>query len=515
MGKSAEKPGGNEAPKNAPQKRLTTEEKREIRAKLIEEKDKRVAELREEFEERVRRSSEKISEIAIGKWEEQMNKQLQEINEVYKAEIAKLDAAIEPRENFKEEIIQHANDKANARKIMVVMIMERHMSGEYVTTEEVAEIDMALEKINEFQEKNPQIEQLYKKIKDEESLKESDYAQVIDMLEPRDLKTADRTSRESLRASHAGILMGAMNEDQRKELVTQFIKSEKGDSEKFVDMMISMGYLQEQDALQLLEGSKYKDQISKKIEDGTYKKQQKEMEAARKEYQQQREQYYSKYRGNYNKNIAEKVFSGKGLIGLGGMVWGFLTTAVNVMASRKKGEKFHKWIGRAATNPYVYAGLAGIAAGAEITGSNLKAGTWFGAGPISRGFNDLMEDKDEEPEVADYKANARNKLKEIKSNAPQSMVAYLENGGFNRIQELRAKIDREKRFRQSKKMPLVITIDELITMETNPAQISRLQSLKGTNDQNRNAQLTTISEAAYILQIDTNEKFVQVFNSKE
>ncbi|HMR00975.1 MAG TPA: hypothetical protein PKA32_01165, partial [Candidatus Gracilibacteria bacterium] len=270
MGKSAEKPGGNEAPKNAPQKRLTTEEKREIRAKLIEEKDKRVAELREEFEERVRRSSEKISEIAIGKWEEQMNKQLQEINEVYKAEIAKLDAAIEPRENFKEEIIQHANDKANARKIMVVMIMERHMSGEYVTTEEVAEIDMALEKINEFQEKNPQIEQLYKKIKDEESLKESDYAQVIDMLEPRDLKTADRTSRESLRASHAGILMGAMNEDQRKELVTQFIKSEKGDSEKFVDMMISMGYLQEQDALQLLEGSKYKDQISKKIEDGTY-----------------------------------------------------------------------------------------------------------------------------------------------------------------------------------------------------------------------------------------------------
>lgn len=516
MAHPSEKPGGKEVQK-APEKRLTTQEKRQLRAKLIAEKDKRVAEIREEFEKRIRKSSEKISEVAIGEIEAQMNKQLIEVNKFYKEEIAKLDqhkvSVSQSFDKLSAEIIQRANDKANARKIMIVMIMERNMSGEYMTTEEAAEIDMALDKLATFQQNNPKLEKLYNKITAEETLAESDYAQVLDMLKPYDLKKANPSSTEAFQASHAGILIGAMSADQRKELVQQMIKTEKGNPEQFVDMLISMGLMDEQTALQTLEGTKYKDDVSKKIEDGTYKKRHKEMEAARQEYHQQREAHYSKYRGQYNKNIVDKVISGKGLLGLGGMVWGFLTTTINVMASRRKGEKMHQWLGRAAKNPYVYAGLAGMAAGAEITGSNLKAGTWFGAGPVSRVFNDVMEDDGGEPEVADYKANARSKLKEIKESAPQSMLSYLENGGYNKVQELRTKIDQEKRFRQAKNMPLVITVDELITMETNPDQLARLQSLKGSNEQNRSRQLTTISEAGYILKLTTNEQFNETFKT--
>lgn len=491
---------------------LSSKEKAKTIENLRTAMEEKVEQIREDFEDRMKKSSPDVSERAIGKWEQLMIEQIKEVKKFYQYEIDKLKQASSRREAFVGNIVEQVNEKANTRRMMILMLMESKMEGEYVTTEEVADIDESLQKITEFVKTNPRIEKTYNKINSKEKLTKEDYQVVINMIEPVDMTKISPNSPEAFRATFAGTLMGVMSMDQRKELVKQFKESNKKEhTADFVDILLRLGLLSDEDGVDLVKGTQDEQQIAQKVEKGFYKEERDRMDEARKEYRAQREQFYKQYRGKYNKNIVEKVISGKGILGIGTFVWGFLTTAINVMALKKKGEKPHQWLGRVAKNPYVYAGLGGMAAGAEITGSNLKAGTWFGAGPVSRVVGDVLEDNEKEPEIADYKANAREQLAKVRESSPKQFIGYLEHGGFSTMQELRAKIDREKKFRSAKGFPLHITVEELLQMETDPEQKARLQALKGKNEQAINKNLTITSEAAYALQISTNDAFVTEF----
>lgn len=327
------------------------------------------------------------------------------------------------------------------------------------------------------------------------------------MLKPYDILSQRSANTAAYEATSAGVLVGAMSSKEREELIHHFMDSErKNETPQLIDAFLTMGLLEDEQAVSLLKGTPYETEIKQKIETGHYKQERARME-------QEQEKNFEKYRGIYNENIVSRVV-GKPLFGLLGMVWGVATVGLNMMVSYPKGsgpgrmKRIAAWAKNVVKNPYTWAGLAATAGGAELTSTSLKTGGWFGAGPISRMLEKSEKEDEKLPEI---EKASREKLREIHDAGPKPLDAYLKNGGFETIQKLRDQIIREKKRR-------IITIDELMKLETSDAQRARLQQMKlipTESQESINAKLTTISEAAFVLKIKTDQEFQKAYKKSE
>jgi hypothetical protein len=97
-------------------------------------------------------------------------------------------------------------------------------------------------------------------------------------------------------------------------------------------------------------------------------------------------------------------------------------------------------------------------------------------------------------------------VEDIILNGPRELVAYLDEGGFDRILEL-------KKSKIAKNEKPFITIAELAPIEKNPQQAERLAHLKtltNTSENETNVTLTTVSEVSGILKIDNKDTFAKL-----
>jgi len=266
-----------------------------------------------------------------------------------------------------------------------------------------------------------------------------------------------------------------------------------------IDAFLETGIINEEQAQKLLKGTTFADDVETKITSGHYQK-------AREEHAREADKHIQKYRGLYAENINNRFWFKKPFWGLLGMVWGIATFGANALVARKKGEKNPlKWASRVLKNPYAWAGVAATAAGAEIAATGMKTGGWVGAGPIARGLSKLGEEEKKPPSVEE---NVKERLAEIRESGSKTLVAYLENGGFNTIRELALDIKQKKEKKRN------ITIDGLLAFEKNPSQIRRLKSMKidpFVSEETVNDQLATVSEGTAATGIKTNEAFLAAF----
>lgn len=494
-----------EKPQNKPVDRKEVEA---FSKRVLKERDEKLKLIEKAFDDRIKKSSRNVSQRAIGAWEKMKNRQLREVAAFYSAKIKEFEqqagTTSQGKETLAQELIKEAGQKAETRRIFLITLLESKIEGEHATTEEVAAIDKAVEGITQFEKQNPELEKLFEKITGKEALEESDYDKVIKILKPHDIISQDATSGAAFEATSAGILVGAMSVKEREQLVKYFMESDKkAETPQLVDALLVMGLLEEHQVTSLLKGTPYENEINQKMKQGHYKQE-------RQRIAQARESHVQKYRGIYNENINSRFWGQKPFFGLLAMVWGTTTFALNALVSYPKGsgkgrmKRVATWMKNMTKNPYTWAGLAATAGGAEVTGTSLKTGGWFGTGPIARMLEKSDKKKDQMPEL---EATAHQKLEEIREAGPTPLNAYLEHGGFNTIKELRKNIIRENKKR-------IITIDELIKLETNPAQKQRLQQMKlipTENEESINAKLTTVSEAAFILKIKNDEEFQEAY----
>ena len=506
-------PGANEKPqqpkpKSAPEKRdLET-----VIENMTKERDEKVMLIRETFNERIAKSSNKISERAIGAWENMRNKQINGIYNFYNSKIEEFKTKAmqgwQDREALATQLMEEARQKADTRKLLLTMLIDSKKKGESVTTKEVAEIDKAASGLMEFEKTHAHLEPLITKMaKKEKPLEKSDYEAVVAILSPHDIAKEGATSAAAFEATAAGILVGAMSPEQRGELIKVFMSgNRRSETPALMDAFLGMDIITYAQARELLKGTAFEEKITKKIDSGKYNGQ-------RADLAKQREKDTAKYSGIYNQNVVSR-FIGKPLLGLVAMVWGVATMGVNFLMARKKGEKGTtlKALGRSLKNPRFLGGAAAAGVGLEIAGTGMKTDAgWFGGGAISRGLDKVGESTKEEntPE-----SKAKNFIQEIKEKGSKALKAYITNGGYTSMKNLRTEIIRE---RSEHKNPRKISLEELIKTEKDPNQKARLQAMLSLSPAERhsiNLDIEKVAEAGSILKIKTNDQFLKAYNSE-
>lgn len=506
----------SKAPEHKEVKPPTRKEVEAFKKKLEEDYKKQKELIEKTFDERMKESSDTVSQRAVGAWERMKAKQLADLEAFYNTQLRALKerakTASGSREKLAESLRKEAEEWAKGRRLLLTNIMSSIMKTEHVTTEEVAEIDRAInEAINEFtayEKLHPELDDLFTRIVNKEKLKPEDYSMVVKILNPLDLTKHPTGDKTGIETTAAGLLVGAMSAEQRGELIKTFMRSgRKNETPQLIDAFITLGLITETQAENLLAGTPYLQQVQTKRESGHYERERKRITAAR-------EKQYQKYRGIYAENINNRFWFRKPFWGALAMVWGATTFAVNAMVSYPKGsgkgrlKRVATWMGNMAKNPYTWAGLAAAAGGAEVTGTSMKTGGWVGAGPISRAIESIGEDEEKGPSIEE---NARKRLEEIRASGPPHLNEYLENGGFKTLQKLRTEILRERKEGRQKRS---INIGELLKMETDERQIRRLQALKARTPlsvQTINARFITVSEAAHILKLKTEKAFLETY----
>lgn len=162
-------------PEKAGEKPVSSKELEAFTTKLLKERDKQLEKIEEAFDKRMKESSEKVSQRAVGAWKSMKNRQLREVAAFYDGKIKEFEqrakSSSKSRESIAEELISDAEQKAETRRVFLIMLLESKVKGEFVTTEEVAQIDSAIEGLSAFEQKNPQLEELFNKIVEKRDLK--------------------------------------------------------------------------------------------------------------------------------------------------------------------------------------------------------------------------------------------------------------------------------------------------------------------------------------------------------
>lgn len=92
--------------------------------------------------------------------------------------------------------------------------------------------------------------------------------------------------------------------------------------------------------------------------------------------------------------------AGKPMVGALVGLWGLVLTTFNLVANIPNMKKEGNW-GAIAKNPYIYAGIAGMAAGTEIfTGTLNDNSEWFGNGLLSKTATELGGEKESQKEAS-------------------------------------------------------------------------------------------------------------------
>ncbi|MBU1953666.1 hypothetical protein KKH03_01690, partial [Patescibacteria group bacterium] len=415
------------------------------------------------------------------------------------------------REKYAQELMEEARQKADTRRVLMETLIDSKKKGEGVTTEEVAQIDKAVNGLIEFEKTHAHLDPLLEKIaKKEKPLEKADYEAVIAILTPHDIIKDDAVSQSAFESTAAGILVGAMTPEQRVELIKVFMYGERrSETPALMDTFLGMDLISDAQARELLKGTPFEEEIVKKIESGQYR-------AQRKALAQQRDKDAEHYRGIYNENVVGR-FMGKPLLGLVAMVWGGATMFVNFLMARQKGEKFTtiKALGRSLKNPRFLLGAGVAAGGLEVTGTGMKLREgWFGGGAVSRGIERIGKWAEGEEKGKTLEEKAKNVITEIKENGAPPLKSYLEKGGYMALTTLRAEIIAE---RAQHKKPRNIELAELIKTEKDSDQKARLQDMLALPQASRdiiNDDLGMVAEAGSILKLKSNEEFLAQYNAK-
>jgi Spy/CpxP family protein refolding chaperone len=430
----------------------------DIKEKFDESEEERIDRVSEKFSEKKSHIKEEIGERALSKISAIEEKQKRDIKKMYarrKEEFVKTKTESRTeRETLAEELLKKAEGSADRRIRAIEGILASKVAFEYMTSEEVFDIDKAILAFEKVEANYPELlgllELLFKK---DRKLEKQHFEYIARIINPYEITKKTHKIEEAFETSAAGLLIGLMTEEERVRLVEVFMESEKKDqSAAFIEGLLEAGLISDEKGRELLKKAVSEEvfnaQFRQKFEKGYYEQQRK---ANRDIVEQQLD---ANYRGNYQENIMNRIV-GKPLLGLLIALWGTVTVAINVWANRKDLSKI---------GPYAAVGLGAMAAGTEMATGTIKKGAehegtlkkWgFGRGAISTWLFKKSETAEKEASEKEVMERARTRLAEIYANADPALRSFLGANGIEDIAEIRKR--KEKKEHKS----MLFTLEDL------------------------------------------------------
>lgn len=475
-------------------------------------KDEMIRQLENAYDKRISAGSKALSEIALTAVTEKKEQQKKEIAELFdRREKEAAEQITADRDALSRQILGTTTEEAQNKITQVESIIERSR-GENAFLDDAAVAKMLedLKGVEKLAAEDKVMQAIAEKLLNGQDIGPGDYEYIIGILNPYDIQKQAGGNKETCDATSAGIIVGFMKPEQRFKLVDLFMDSQKkAQTPVLIDSFIRTKVLTGYQAEVLLNGDaggfrgavqrgiitpeQYQSDFKAKFDNGFYAQ---EIQ----KYEKMMEEMMKKGpSGEYSNNIMNRVV-GRPLAGGLLALWGAVLSALNIAAnwSDKK-----SWV----TNPYIYAGLAGMVAGTEIATGTVKAGTpWFGAGVIGRGIDSLSENDKQNG----LKNRARDQIAQAidPAKSPGEFIAFLDNGGYATIMDARKKKESE-----GDKASPIITIEDLIAAEQgkDAMQSARLANLaklpQGIRD-GVTVNVGKIAEAGVnIFNIDNSQEF--------
>jgi hypothetical protein len=512
---------GQENPANQPEVKATVPEAKSAPALSLqpkaqemyeEKKAEMIAQVEEAFEKRI--SKVNLDEKAIARLKALRDEQMRQVGEMFENHRKEFDKrsglTAADRDALVEELITTATADAKKRIEGIEHVMKAKTQSENITTGEVAAIEQAIIAVEKLASEDKRLQATAEKIMDGLPITDEDYTYIVGILKPYDVinqltkRTKDTDIKQTFEATSAGVLIGMMKPEQRFRLVEVFMDCpNKAQSPQIIDAFLSTGILNREqgDALfqlaikkGLITQEQFVGNFKTKLDQGFY-----QQETAK--FQAIIEQGKNRYRGKFSENIASRVV-GAPLIGGAAAIWGFVLALLNIWTTLANKDDKNK-LKSLFSNPYIYAGLGAMAVGTEVASSSIEGKGPIGGGVIAQGI-DRLGGSEEKPNAVQERARGR--IEDIMLNSPRELVAYLDEGGSERILEL-------KKSKIAKNEKPFITIAELMPIEKNPQQAERLAHLKTltlTSENETNIALTTVSEVSGILKIDDKDAFAKL-----
>jgi hypothetical protein len=411
--------------------------------------------------------------------------------------------------NTPAELMTSATEEAEKKVKALEKVIKAKTKEEFIKTDEVLEIEQAVMGVEKLANEDKNLRAVAEKIMDGKQLADEDYSYIVGILNPHDYEAIKQRKdiKSSFEATSSGILVGLMKPDQRIRFIEVYMDSPKKDSSaELIDAFLSTGILTRDQGEALLQKAvqkgvitqeKFTAEFKTKLDQGFYRQE-------TEKYRQIIEQELNRdYRGHFSENIASRVV-GAPMVGGLAALWGLIETILNVwttLGNKDDPDKLKSLL----TNPYIYAGVGAMAVGTEVATGGLKKGTGLvGGGAVSRAIDSIGET--EEDEKTAVQKRARERVSDIMQNSPKELTSYLENGGFVTVMEL-------KKQKISRNEKPIITIEELLKIETDTGQMTRLQNMKTltyASEDSINMSLTTIPEAAAILNVEKPDDFTKL-----
>ena len=475
----------------------------DIKEKFDESEEVKLEKVAEKFAEKKSHLKKEIGEIALGRIGAIEAKQKNDIKKMYterKEEFIKTKAESKAeREALAADLLKKAEGSADRRIKAIEGILASKVAFEYMTTEEVFDIDKAIIAFEKVEANYPELlgilELLFSK---DRKLEIQHYEYIARIINPYEITAKKHKPEEAFETSAAGLILGMMTEDERVRLVEVFMESEKKQqAPAFIEGLLGTGLISDEKGKELLKKavseSVFDAQFKLKFEQGYYETQRK---ANRDIIERQLDE---NYRGNYAENIMNRVV-GKPLIGLLVALWGTVTVALNVWANRKDLKNM---------GPYAAIGLGAIAAGTEMATGTIKKGAenegtlkkWgFGRGVISTWLFKKGESAEKEASEKEVQGRARARLAEIYKNADPSLRSFLDAKGIEDIAEIRRR--KEKKSHPS----MLFTLEDLTAYgdemeyeEDRKPHLDRLiRSINGGDESQKANTLRRITELSEI-----------------
>jgi len=468
----------------------------------FDEKAKKYAErMKEIFEKRISRPG--LGEIAIrevGQMEQGQKQAISKLFEKYKMEFQQLAATRKgDRDKLANELFDRADREATALVEQVEAVMQSLVKGNFITENEIVDLRKRLVGIEKIasEPNGKKLGELLIKLNNNGEPSESDYADIIKILNPRDITKKDAKPQENFEATTCGLLIALMKPDQRFKLVQKLMDFPRHmETGSVIDGFMRNGILNGMQGEALFLQAFQKGIISRqeyedyqtKIKDGTYQKEAKKI-------QDEINTQVQRLKGMYNENLMNRVV-GAPMLGLGMLLHSIFWLITNILAS---GGNFKE----IANNPYVYAAIGEGALGLEVASGSMKKGTetlGIGAGKVT-GWIERMGKKDAPKN--DTEKRAYDMLADIYLNYPD-FGHYLEKGGAEAILDLR----KEKEGKGKKGLELHITLQELIKKEEkNKSQQQLLSNAARRYSQETEKQINAVGEICFILSIKKQDEF--------
>lgn len=490
--------------------------------KLEEKRDEMISDLEDAFNERMSFGGSQMEERAKNRMLILRDRQIDEVRQTYDSlikefnERVRMDSSVN-LETLAQELLENANNKTRQRLQKLRAVLNEKIEGTYMTTREAAEIARAVEGIKDFEKTHPELHQLFIKISENGAMTESDYKQIVAMIEPDKLPQVGNKNIEFYEVTGAGLLISMMSPFQRYELVLNFMESDKGkETDELIDGFLKTGVLTLMQGEQLFQRAlekglltqeEYEKKYKNNLESTYYTDQLKQFRDA------MQSEVYPKFSGKYSKNVVDR-FVGKPLLHSLLALWGGTTALINALASRKPGD-FAQTLKNIASNKFFWLGAGAAGVGIEGASGSMREGRkrggileflGLGEGYISQLIDHLLDD-DEKADV--QKRNALKSLAENYLGAPPDLRSYLEQGGHQTIMKLRGQFDAQGN--------PVLSLDKLIEKEEHTGRKELLKNLQVLNqppEKKIDKIIFAVAVSSEALGIEENERKLAVWLEK-